>query len=37
MENATPFDQLEEKWNPVLETSALPSLDDHYKIKVTAA
>ena len=36
MENATPFDQLEEKWNPVLETSALPSLDDHYKRKVTA-
>ena len=37
MENATPYDQLEEKWNPVLETSALPSLDDHYKRKVTAA
>ena len=37
MENATPYDQLEEKWNPVLETSALPSLEDHYKRKVTAA
>ena len=37
MENATPYDVLEEKWNPVLETSALPSLDNQYKRKVTAA
>ena len=37
MENATPYDVLEEKWNPVLETSALPTLDNQYKRKVTAA
>jgi hypothetical protein len=36
MENATPYDVLEEKWSPVLETSALPELNDHYKRKVTA-
>ena len=37
MENATPYDVLEEKWNPVLETSALPALDSSHKRKVTAA
>ena len=31
MENATPYDVLEEKWGPVLETSALPELDSHKK------
>ena len=36
MENATPYDVLEEKWNPVLETKALPELNDNYKRKVTA-
>ena len=36
MENATPYDGLEEKWNPVLETKALPELNDNYKRKVTA-
>ena len=36
MENATPYDVLEEKWNPVLETKALPEMADHYKRKVTA-
>ena len=36
MENATPYDVLEEKWSPVLETAALPELNDHYKRKVTA-
>ena len=36
MENATPYDVLEEKWNPVLETKALPEMNDHYKKKVTA-
>jgi len=36
MENATPYDVLEEKWNPVLETSALPTINDHYKSRVTA-
>ena len=37
MDNATPYDVLEEKWNPVLETSALPSLESGHKRKVTAA
>ena len=36
MENATPYDVLEEKWQPVLETSALPAIGDHYKSKVTS-
>ena len=36
MENATPYDVLEEKWTPVLETKALPEMNDHYKRKVTA-
>ena len=31
MENATPYDVLEEKWGPVLETSALPELESHKK------
>jgi hypothetical protein len=34
--NTTPYDVLEEKWNPVLETSALPEMSDNYKKKVTA-
>jgi len=36
MENATPYDVLEEKWQPVLETNALPAIGDHYKSKVTS-
>ena len=36
MENATPYDVLEEKWQPVLETGALPAIGDHYKSKVTS-
>ena len=36
MENATPYDVLEEKWQPVLETNALPQIGDHYKSKVTS-
>ena len=35
MHNGPTYDVLEEKWNPVLETSALPELDSHKK-RVTA-
>jgi hypothetical protein len=35
MHNGPSYDVLEEKWNPVLETSALPELDSHKK-RVTA-
>ncbi len=32
----TPYDVLTEKWNPVLEHGALPSISDEYRKKVTA-
>ena len=35
--NRTPYDQLAEKWEPVLEHDSLPSISDPYKKKVTAA
>ena len=35
--NRTPYDQLSEKWEPVLEHDSLPSISDPYKKKVTAA
>jgi hypothetical protein len=33
----TPFDQLTEKWSPVLDHSDMPRIEDGYKRKVTAA
>ena len=33
----TPFDQLTEKWSPVLDHSDMPSIQDDYRRKVTAA
>ena len=33
----TPYDQLQEKWSPVLNHPDLPAIDDSYKSKVTAA
>jgi hypothetical protein len=33
----TPFDQLTEKWSPVLDHSDMPSIQDDYRKKVTAA
>ena len=37
LHNSTqPYDQLVEKWNPVLGHSDLPSIEDSYKKKVTA-
>jgi len=35
-EDTTPYDQLCEKWDPLLEHNALPSIGDSYKKKVTA-
>jgi hypothetical protein len=35
--NTTPYDQLQEKWNPVLNHPDLPEIEDSYKKKVTAA
>ena len=35
--NSTPYDQLSEKWEPVLEHASLPAIQDSYKKKVTAA
>jgi hypothetical protein len=32
----TPYDVLTEKWNPVLEHEALPTIQDEYRKKVTA-
>ena len=32
----TPYDQLTEKWSPVLDHPEMPSIDDGYKRKVTA-
>ena len=36
IEETTPYDILTEKWEPVLEHNALPSIEDTYKKKVTA-
>ena len=36
-QNNTPYDQLQEKWSPVLNHPDLPAIDDSYKQKVTAA
>ena len=36
-QNNTPYDQLQEKWSPVLNHPDLPTIDDSYKAKVTAA
>ena len=33
----TPYDQLTEKWSPVLDHPEMPSIDDGYRKKVTAA
>ena len=33
----TPYDQLTEKWSPVLNHPEMPSIDDGYRKKVTAA
>ena len=33
----TPYDQLAEKWAPVLDHSDMPSIEDNYRRKVTAA
>ena len=33
----TPYDQLTEKWSPVLEHSEMPTISDDYRKKVTAA
>ena len=33
----TPYDQLTEKWSPVLEHSEMPAISDDYRKKVTAA
>jgi len=33
----TPYDQLTEKWSPVLDHPDMPSIDDGYRKKVTAA
>jgi len=35
--NTTPYDQLQEKWNPVLNHPDLPEIGDSYRAKVTAA
>lgn len=35
-DDSTPYDILTEKWEPVLNHSALPSIEDTYKTKVTA-
>jgi len=35
--NTTPYDVLQEKWNPVLNHPDLPEIEDSYKKKVTAA
>ena len=35
--NTTPYDQLQEKWNPVLNHPDLPEIGDSYRSKVTAA
>jgi uncharacterized membrane protein len=32
----TPYDTLVEKWNPLLEHEAIPSISDSYKKKCTA-
>jgi hypothetical protein len=34
--NTTPYDVLQEKWDPVLEHPDLPNIEDSYKKKVTA-
>ena len=36
-QNNTPYDQLQEKWAPVLNHPELPEIGDSYKTKVTAA
>jgi len=36
-QNNTPYDQLQEKWAPVLNHPELPEIGDSYKQKVTAA
>jgi len=36
-QNNTPYDQLQEKWSPVLNHPDLPEIGDSYKTKVTAA
>ena len=33
----TPYDQLTEKWSPVLDHQAMPDIEDGYRRKVTAA
>jgi hypothetical protein len=33
----TPYDQLTEKWSPVLDHQAMPEIEDGYRRKVTAA
>jgi hypothetical protein len=33
----TPYDQLAEKWSPVLDHSDMPNIEDNYRRKVTAA
>ena len=33
----TPFDQLTEKWSPVLDHGEIPQIQDNYRRKVTAA
>jgi len=35
-QNNTPYDQLAEKWSPVLNHPDLPNIEDSYKSKVTA-
>ena len=35
--DTTPFDALVEKWTPVLDHNELPSIEDNYRKKVTAA
>ena len=35
-DDSTPYDILTEKWEPVLNHNALPSIEDTYKTKVTA-
>ena len=35
-DDSTPYDILTEKWEPVLQHNALPSIEDTYKTKVTA-
>ena len=33
----TPYDQLAEKWTPVLDHGDMPAIEDNYKRKCTAA